>query len=182
LTGYAPALAQPQAITPAVGSVTLTGSAPGIAQPRAVTPAVGSVALTGYTPGIAQPQTITPAVGFVALTGYAPSTAGVVQISPAEGVISVVGAPPMVIQAVVFRAKLTPDVWLKTLIDEIMAVPLPDEVVRFEHQPEEHIILEMPDSDITTRQGDYLHVTVVPESYFTTMAEELYFVASELVL
>jgi hypothetical protein len=190
LTGYAPALLQPKALTPGTGTLVLTGYAPGSAQPQAITPAVGSVTLIGYTPSIVQPQAVTPATGSIALTGYAPSTAGVVQISPTEGNIYLAGAAPSVIQAVVFRAKLTPDVWLKMLIDEIMAVPLTDEFVWLGYQAgceftanvaEIPITRKIPDSIITTRQTDCLHVTVVAESYSTTMAEELYFVASELV-
>ena len=166
LTGYAPALLQPQAATPAAGTVALTGYAPVLGV--ALTPATGTVALTGYAPALLQPQAVTPAAGTVALTGYA----------------------PVATQSANYFAHPTPEVWLQILLDDIQVSQYRDE--RLWTRDPESVFCSLQTLDYQARYSVYdvvavpkrpegQHVEIVQNSYPTTGADDVYITASTVL-
>ena len=207
LTGYAPALLQPQAATPAAGTVALTGYAPVLGV--ALTPATGTVALTGYAPALLQPQAVISAAGTVALIGYAsvltagtsvtPSTGtitltgyspGGALANPAAGVISLSGYAPVATQSANYFAHPTPEVWLQILLDDIQVSQYRDE--RLWTRDPESVFCSLQTLDYqarylaadvatTTKLLECQHVETVQNIYPTTGADDVYITASTVL-
>jgi hypothetical protein len=188
LTGYAPALLQPQAVTPAAGTVALTGYAPALLQPQAATPAAGTVALTGYAPvlGVA----LTPATGTVALTGYAPALLQPQAVTPAAGTVALTGYAPVATQSANYFAHPTPEVWLQILLDDIQVSQYRDE--RLWTRDPESVFCSLQTLDYqarylaadvatTTKLLECQHVETVQNIYPTTGADDVYITASTVL-
>lgn len=79
---------------PVVGALALTGAAPTVFIPTAITPTVGALTLSGVVPGVFSGQTIVTATGALTLAGLAPNVSKFLTI-PA-GALTLSGVAPSI--------------------------------------------------------------------------------------